>query len=63
MGHDHKFRYISVLTLFLYAGADLQLQLLSGDGRATNPAATQEAIQSIVENFNNKGEESVKAKL
>jgi len=34
-----------------------------GDGRATNPTSTQEAIQSMVENFDNKGEESVKAKL
>ncbi|GLB40188.1 putative NAD-P-binding protein [Lyophyllum shimeji] len=31
------------------------------DGRATNPASTQEAIQQLIENFENKGE--AKAKL
>lgn len=33
------------------------------DGRATNPSSTQEAIQSIVANFENQGEVPVKAKL
>ncbi|KXN91727.1 Peroxisomal hydratase-dehydrogenase-epimerase [Leucoagaricus sp. SymC.cos] len=33
------------------------------DGNATNPSSTQEAIQSIVANFENEGDEPVKAKL
>jgi hypothetical protein len=35
----------------------------SDDGRATNPSTTQEAIQDIVANFENKSGEPVKAKL
>jgi len=33
------------------------------DGRAANPSSTQEAVQSIVANIDNKGDGSVKAKL
>ncbi|KAL9714154.1 hypothetical protein Ac2012v2_002464 [Leucoagaricus gongylophorus] len=33
------------------------------DGRATNPSSTQEAIQPIIANFENQGDEPVKAKL
>ncbi|XP_006459344.1 multifunctional beta-oxidation protein [Agaricus bisporus var. bisporus H97] len=33
------------------------------DGRATNPSSTSEAVESIVSNFENKGDESLKAKL
>lgn len=52
---------ISLFHVHLHVETDPQL--LSGDSRATNPSSTQEAIQSIVENFDNKGEGSVKAKL
>jgi len=41
----------------------LPLCVLLGDGRATNPSSTQEAIQPIIANFENQGDEPVKAKL
>jgi len=33
------------------------------DERATNPTSTSEAIQQVIENFENKGDDSVKSKL
>jgi len=52
-----------VSTLWDWLLSYLPLCVLLGDGRATNPSSTQEAIQSIVANFENQSDESVKAKL
>lgn len=52
-----------VSTLWDWLLSYLPLRVPLGDGRATNPSSTQEALQSIVANFENQNDESVKAKL